>query len=487
MVEQTKLFINGEWVVGEAGTSEKRSQRDGRVLADVGQASAAQVERAVEAAYTAFRSSFRKAPAYQRYELLSAISRGIGEHAEEFVRLMAEEVGKPRGAAQIEVARAQSTFLLAAEEAKRIYGETVPLDLLRGSEERIGLALRQPIGVVAAITPFNFPLNLVAHKVAPALAVGNTVVLRPTTEAPLTALKLAEIIEAAGAPAGVFNIVPCSTDIADVLLTSERVAMISFTGSGAVGRHIRQRAGMKRVALELGSNAANIVTPTADLTAAAAAIARGGFAFAGQSCISAQRIYVHESVYDSFLALLASAVRSLKVGDPLEDGVDVGPMISQEAAARAESWIREAASEGAHILVGGARDGAYLSPAVLTDVTERMRVVCEEVFAPVVAAQRYADFREMIEEVNRSRLGLNHGIFTRDLAEALYAIEELEVGAVIVNDVSTYRADHMPYGGVKESGAGREGLRYAMQEMTELKFAVLNPDFRRLSEHHAER
>jgi acyl-CoA reductase-like NAD-dependent aldehyde dehydrogenase len=481
MAQPTKLFINGAWVGGKASAREKRSQRDGRLLALVGQATAKQVKLAIDAAYVAFRTSYRRAPAYQRYELLSAISRGIGEHAEKLVRLLAEEVGKPRAAAEIEVARAQSTFLLAAEEAKRLYGETVPMDLLRGSEERIGLALRQPIGVVAAITPFNFPLNLVAHKVAPALAVGNTIVLRPTSEAPLIALKLAAIIEQAGAPAGVFNVVPCSTGVADALLTSERVAMISFTGSGAVGRHIRQRAGMKRVALELGSNAANIVTPTADVCAAAAAIAKGGFMYAGQSCISAQRVYVHDAVYDSFIASLTSAVCRLKVGDPLEDGVDVGPMISPAAAERAESWIHDAENAGAHVGVGGTRNGAYLSPTVLTDVTERMSVVCEEVFAPIVAVQRYTDFRSMIEEVNRSYLGLNHGVFTHDLAEALYAIEELEVGAVIINDVSTYRADHMPYGGVKESGVGREGLRYAMQEMTDLKFAVLNPDLQHLS------
>ncbi len=480
MVERTKLLINGAWVAGDAGTREKHSQRDGRVLAAVGQASEAQMTQAIAAAHTAYRSSFRRSPAYQRFELLSAVAKGIGDHAGEFVTLLAEEVGKPHGAAQLEVARAQSTFLLAAEEAKRIYGEIVPLDILRGSEDRRGIALRQPIGVIAAITPFNFPLNLVAHKVAPALAAGNTVVLRPTTEAPLIAIKLAEIIEGAGMPAGVLNLVPCSTDVADILLTSEQVAMVSFTGSGAVGRHIRQRAGLKRVALELGSNSANIVTPSADLAAAAAAITRGGFMYAGQSCISAQRIFVHDEVYDSFLDLLSGAVRRLKVGDPLEDGVDVGPMISQDAAERAERWIREAVSEGAGVLVGGTRDGAYLSPTVLTEATERMRVVCEEVFAPIVAVQRYTGFRDMIDEVNRSRLGLNHGIFTHDLTEALYAIEELEVGGVIINDVSTYRADHMPYGGVKESGVGREGLRYAIEEMTELKFAVLSPDFYRL-------
>jgi acyl-CoA reductase-like NAD-dependent aldehyde dehydrogenase len=480
MAERTQLFINGEWVAGEAGACAKRSQRDGRVLAEVGQATAQQVELAIAAAHGAFRATYRKMPAYQRFELLSAISRNIGEHADEFVRLMAEEVGKPRAAAQIEVARAQMTFLLAAEEAKRLYGEMVPLDVLRGSEERIGLALRQPIGVIAAITPFNFPLNLVAHKLAPALAAGNTVVLRPTSEAPLTARRLVEVVAAAGAPAGVVNFVPCSIEVADRLLTDERVAMVSFTGSGAVGRHIRQRAGMKRVALELGSNAANVVTQTADVAGAVAAIARGGFMYAGQSCISAQRIYVHTSVYDDFVDRLATAVRGLRVGDPLDDGVDVGPMISVGAAERAEAWINEAAAEGARIQTGGTREGAYLAPTVLTDVTERMRVVCEEVFAPVVAVQRYDEFAAMIDEINRSRLGLNHGIFTHDLAEALYAIEELEVGGVIVNDVSTYRADHMPYGGVKDSGSGREGVRYAMQEMTELKFAVINPELGRL-------
>jgi acyl-CoA reductase-like NAD-dependent aldehyde dehydrogenase len=309
------------------------------------------------------------------------------------------------------------------------------------------------------------------------------VVLRPTTEAPLTARRLVEIMVAAGVPDGAVNFVPCSTEIADRLLTDERVAMVSFTGSGAVGRHIRQRAGMKRVALELGSNAANIVTATADVANAAAAIARGGFMYAGQSCISAQRIYAHTLAYDEFLDRLTTVVRGLKVGDPLEDGVDVGPMISVGAAERAEAWINEAAAEGARVHIGGTREGAYLAPTVLTGVTERMRVVCEEVFAPVVALQRYDDFATMIDEINRSHLGLNHGIFTRDLAEALFAIEELEVGGVIVNDVSTYRADHMPYGGVKDSGSGREGVRYAMQEMTELKFAVINPELARLARH----
>lgn len=484
MAEARKLRIDGAWVMGEGGTREKRSQRDGRVLAEVSQASAGQVQQAIDAAYHAFRTSYRKSPSYQRFEFLSKISAGIGARKEEFVTLMAEEVGKPRNPAVAEIQRAQTTFLTAAEESKRMYGEIVPMDLLRGSEDRIGLSIRQPVGVVAAITPFNYPLNLVAHKVAPALATGCTVVLRPTTEAPLTALLLAEVIaeaaDATGVSQSVFNVVPCSTDAADVLLTSDKVAMVSFTGSGPVGQHIKSRAGMKRVALELGSNAANIVTPTADLDAAAAAIARGGFQFAGQSCISAQRIYVHDAVYDAFAEKLAKAAGALKVGDPLEEGVEVGPMISEDAAIRAEHWIQEAVRQGAAVATGGTRNGAYLTPTVLTNVTQEMLVVCEEVFAPLVAVQRYTDFAAVIEEVNRSHLGLNHGIFTHDLAEMLYAIEELEVGGVIVNDVSTYRADHMPYGGVKDSGTGREGLRYAMQEMTELKFAVINPEFRRL-------
>ena len=480
MAEPTRLLINGQWVPAQGGTRTKTSQRDGRELASVGQASVGQVESAIEAAHGAFKT-YRKVAAFSRYELLAGVSRGIGDRKDEFVRLLAEEVGKPKAAALIEIGRAQTTFLIAAEEAKRIYGEVIPLDLLRGSEERIGIALRQPIGVVAAITPFNFPLNLVAHKVAPALAAGNTVVLRPTSEAPLIALLLAEVIQAAGAAPGVLNYVPCSTEVADRLLTHPHVSMVSFTGSGPVGEHIKQRAGMKRVTLELGSNAANIVTGSADLDAAAGAIARGGFTFAGQSCISAQRIYVHRSVIDRFLDKLIVAVRALKVGDPLEDGVDVGPMISRSAAERAENWISEAVRQGANILVGGTRDGAYVAPTVLTNVTPEMKVVCEEVFAPLVVVQDYDDFATMIAQVNQSRLGLNHGIFTRDLIEALYAIEELEVGSVIVNDVSAYRADHMPYGGVKDSGTGREGLRYAIQEMTEIKFAAINPDFRRLS------
>ncbi len=476
-----QLLIAGKWVDAEGGTRVKHSVRDGRALAEIGQASREQVEAAIEAAYSAFKSSYRRSPAYQRYELLTAISRGIGERAGEFVRLLAEEVGKPRGAAEAEISRAQTTFLLAAEEAKRQYGEIVPMDLLRGSEERIGLSLRQPVGVVAAITPFNYPLNLVAHKLAPALAVGNTVVLRPTTEAPLTALLLAEVIQEAGAPAGVLNVVPCSTEVADILLTHPHVAMISFTGSGPVGVHIRQRAGLKRVALELGSNAANIVTSTASLDAAVSAIVRGGFQFAGQSCISAQRIYVHESVYDAFSEKLVAAVKVLRTGDPLEDGVEVGPMISESAAERTESWIREAVEGGAEVLAGGSRAGAYLQPTVLAHVTPRMQVVCEEIFAPVVALLPYSDFAAMIDEINTSHLGLNHGVFTHDLSEALYAIQELEVGGVIVNDVSTYRADHMPYGGVKDSGTGREGVRYAMEEMTELKFAVLNANLGRIA------
>ncbi len=476
-----QILVNGAWVEGLGGVREKRSVRDGSILAEIGQASQEQVEEAINAAHRAYRTGYRTASAYERYELLAAISRGIGEWRSEFVCLMADEVGKPRGAAEAEVSRAQSTFLLAAEEAKRLYGEIVPMDLLRGSEERIGLAFHQPIGVVAAITPFNYPLNLVAHKVAPALAVGNTVVLRPTAEAPLTALLLAEVIQAAGAPAGVLNVVPCSTEVADTLLTHLRIAMISFTGSGPVGKHIRERAGMKRVALELGSNAANIVTPTASLDTAVAAIVRGGFQFAGQSCISAQRIYVHESVYEVFAAKLVDAVKQLRVGDPLEDGVEVGPMISEPAAERAEAWIAEATGGGARALVGGERAGAYLQPTVLAGVTPSMRVVCEEVFAPIVALMPYTDFAALIEEVNTAHLGLNYGVFTHDLSEALYAIRELEVGGVIINDVSTYRADHMPYGGVKDSGMGREGLRYAMQEMTELKFAVINPDFARFS------
>ncbi|HLB28656.1 MAG TPA: aldehyde dehydrogenase family protein, partial [Dehalococcoidia bacterium] len=436
-------------------------------------ASQAQIERAVAVAGQAFRE-YRRLPAHRRSQMLLSVSHALQERGEELARLIAQEVGKPIRTARLEAARAVQTFRLAAEEAGRLYGEAIPMDIVPAGEGRTGYYIRQPIGVVAAITPFNFPLNLVAHKVAPALAAGNTVVHKPASHCPLTALELGKLLVEAGFPPGAVSVLPCPGSQADVLVESPQVAMISFTGSTAVGREIRSRAGLKRVALELGSNAANIVCPSADLDRAAEALAIGGFAYAGQVCLSVQRVYVQRSIWGPFLERFLPRVESLKVGDPLEETTDLGPMIAEEEARRAEDWIAEALEGGAKLLLGGnRRKGAFLRPAVLTNTHTQMRVMREEVFAPVVSLTPYDTFPEAVALANDSRYGLNAAVFTQDLAEAIQAVEELEAGSVIINDSSAYRADHMPYGGVKESGLGREGVRFAMQAMTEIKFACI--------------
>jgi len=327
--------------------------------------------------------------------------------------------------------------------------------------------------VICAITPFNFPLNLAVHKVAPALAAGNTVVLKPSSQTPLTACLLGQILMEAGFPGGSVNVVPCAKETADLLVTSPEVAMVSFTGSAAVGRLIRSRAGLKRVTLELGSNSGNIVSQHADLERACASCVVGGYTYAGQVCISVQRIYVQQSVMEAFLGLFLPRVSALKTGDPLEESTDVGPLISDEAADRVAAWLAEAKAGGAALLAGGAMNGRMMAPTVLSDVRRDMKVVCEEVFAPLVSVLPYQRFEEAIASVNDSRYGLNAGVFTQDLGEALTAVRDLDVGSVIVNDSSAYRADHMPYGGVKESGLGREGVRFAVEEMTEIKAAVI--------------
>lgn len=471
-VHTKQILLAGRWVDGEDSAFEKRSIADGSTMAVVQRANKDQMSAAITAAAAAFRHT-RKMPVYQRHAMLMRVVQSLRDHADELTHLLAHEVGKPLAAARVEVARAAATFELAAEESRRMYGQVVPMDLGAGSEGRTGIALRQPLGVIGAITPFNFPLNLVAHKVAPALAAGNTVVLRPTSEAPLIALRLGEILVDAGFVDGMISVLPCTTDVANVLIQSEKVAMISFTGSGPVGKQIRAIAGIKRVTLELGGNAANIVCASADIAAAATAIVRGGFAFAGQSCISAQRIYVHESVIARFLSIFVPQVAALKVGNPLDDGIDVGPMINEKSAATVEEWIHEAVASGAQVLAGGTRSGALLQPTVVLGAPESCRIMAEEAFAPLVSVVSFGDFDAMIETVNQSRYGLNYAIFTSNLREAWTAIEDLETGGVIVNDASAYRMDHMPYGGVKESGAGREGVRYAMEEMSELKFAVM--------------
>ncbi|MBM4444565.1 MAG: aldehyde dehydrogenase family protein [Chloroflexi bacterium] len=472
MREPSQLLINGQLVPGEGGTRVNASPFGGEAVAEVALASPVQVEAALSAARTAFQS-YRRVPAHKRSEMLLKAGSLIAASGEEIARTITLENGKPIRSARAEVSRAVTTFNLAAAEAGRIGGEIVPADAVPGSGERLAFYTRQPIGVVCAITPFNFPLNLAVHKVAPALAAGNTVVLKPSSQTPLTACLLGRIMMQAGFPAGSINVVPCDKETADLLVTSPQAAMVSFTGSAAVGRLIRDRVGLKRVTLELGSNSSNIVTEHADLERAAASCVVGGYTYAGQVCISVQRVYVQESVMDAFLGLFLPRVRALKTGDPLEESTDVGPLVSDEAAERVAAWLAEARAGGAKVLAGGTMNGRMMAPTVLSDVRPEMKVVCEEVFAPLVSLMPYQRFEEAIALANDSRYGLNAGVFTQDLGEALSAVRDLEVGSVIINDSSAYRADHMPYGGVKDSGLGREGVRFAVDEMTEVKAAVI--------------
>jgi acyl-CoA reductase-like NAD-dependent aldehyde dehydrogenase len=387
---------------------------------------------------------------------------------------MAQEAGKPIKASRTEVERAIFTFNVAAEESTRIYGEYIPLDWQEFTAGRWGLVRRFPLGPIAGITPFNFPLNLVAHKVAPAIASGCTMVLKPAPQTPLSAFLLAECVQQAGWPDGALNVLPLSNEDAGLLVTDERIKLISFTGSAPVGWQIKKNAGKKKVILELGGNAGVIVHSDADLAYAADRCVAGGFGYAGQTCISVQRILVERSVYGQFLDLFLAGVKKLKIGDPLEESTDLGPLIRESDAIRASQWIEEAVRAGARLLIGGKRTGPLLEPTVLTGTRPDMKVNCQEIFAPVVTVESYDDFHAAVRQINNSPYGLQAGIFTRDVKLLFNAYEELEVGGVIAGDVPAFRIDHMPYGGVKDSGLGREGLRYAIEEMTEPKLLVMN-------------
>lgn len=466
------FFLDGAWHA-EGERFEIRTPGDGSVVGATYRAGPEHLEAAIRAAVRAFGET-RRMPAYERERILHHVSSGIRNQFEEFSRLVALEAGKPIRVARQEVERAVFTFQVAAEEAGRIGGEMLPLDRQASATGRWGLVRRFPLGPIGAITPFNFPLNLVAHKWAPAMAAGCTVVHKPAPQTPLTSLKLAALVAEAGWPAGALNVMEISHMNAGPLVTDERLKLLTFTGSGTVGWALKQRAAKKRVALELGGNAGAIIHSDADLAYAAERCAAGGFSYAGQSCISVQRIYVQRSVEEKFLAELLPRAKALKVGDVLDESTDVGPMISEEAAKRAESWLREAVSAGAQVLTGGKRRGAFLEPTVVGGTRREMRLSCEEVFAPVVLVEPYDEFDEALERVNDSRFGLQAGLFTNDVRRIFAAYDRLEVGGLVAGDIPSWRADHMPYGGVKESGVGREGLKYAIEEMTEPKLLVMN-------------
>jgi acyl-CoA reductase-like NAD-dependent aldehyde dehydrogenase len=430
-------------------------------------------EQAIASAAGAFGTT-RRLPAFERQRVLRHVAHAISERKAEFAHVLASEAGKPMKAARTEVDRAIFTFNVAAEESTRLYGEYLPLDWQEFTAGRWGMVRRFPLGPIAGITPFNFPLNLVAHKVAPAIACGCTMVIKPAPQTPMSALLLAEVIQQAGWPDGALNIVPLSNEDASTLVEDPRLKMISFTGSAAVGWDIKNRAGKKKVILELGGNAGVIVHSDADLAYAAERCVAGGFVYAGQTCISVQRILVQHSAYGKFVELLLAGVRKLKLGDPMEETTDLGPLIRESDAIRAADWIDEAVRGGARLLCGGRRTGSMLEPTVLTGTRQDMRVNCQEIFAPVVTVEPYNEFGEALRQLNNSPYGLQAGIFARDAKLIFQAYDELEVGAVMAGEVPTFRIDHMPYGGVKDSGLGREGLRYAMEEMTEPKLLVMN-------------
>src|SRR5271163_3713545 len=466
------FLVDGKWIE-EGDPVEIRAPYDRSVIGRVTQARREHAEAAIAASVKAFGTT-RRLPAFERQRVLRRVAAAIAERREEFARTIVQEAGKPIKLARAEVDRAVFIFNVAAEEATRIYGEYLPLDWQEFTAGRWGIVRRFPLGPVAGITPFNFPLNLVAHKVAPAIAAGCPMVLKPAPQTPLCSLLLAECVQQAGWPDGGLNVLPLSNEDASLLVTDERIKLISFTGSVPVGWDIKRRAGKKKVALELGGNAAVIVHSDADLSYAADRCVTGGFGYAGQTCISVQRILVEHSVYGKFTDLLVEGVKKLKSGDPLDESTDVGPVIRESDAVRVTQWVEEAVRSGARLLCGGGRHGSIVNPTVLTRTSPDMKVNCQEIFGPVVTIEPYQDFDDALRKVNHSAYGMQAGVFTRDAKLLFQAYEELEVGGVIAGDVPSFRIDQMPYGGVKDSGLGREGLRYAIEEMTEPKLLVMN-------------
>ena len=467
---ERKLLVAGEWI--ETGEwQEVRSPYSGEVVGRVARAGAEETRSAIDAAETAMRDPL---PAHKRAEILVRVAGALGRRRDEVARLISDEAGKPMKAAKIEASRAMSTYTFAAVEARKLAGEIVPMDASQAGEGKVAFTMRKPIGVVGAISPFNFPLNLVAHKIAPALAAGCAVVLKPASQTPLSALLLAELETDAGLPPGWLNVVvgPAS-DIGDVLIEDERVKALTFTGSSGVGWKLRERAPRKRVNLELGNSTPMIVEADADIEAAASATAQHGFSFAGQSCISIQRVYVQRSVYEDFVGRLVPKVEQLVLGDPSDEDTDVGPVIDEDARERIIEWIDEARDAGAEILTGGELDGELIRPTLIAKPSPELKVSCEEVFGPVVTLNAYDTLDEALDLANGTKYGLQAGIFTTSLDNALRAAEELEFGGVTVNEAPTFRADQMPYGGVKDSGNTREGPHYAVREMTEERLVVV--------------
>ncbi len=466
-----KILVGGEWYeTGE--TLDVTSPFDGSVVAQVAYGGRADAERAVDAAAKAMETPL---PAHERAATLDRVAALLRERREDLARTISQEAGKPISTAQVEADRAVQTILFSAHEARGLGGELIGMDAHPAGVNHAGMVMRRPIGVVGAISPFNFPLNLVAHKIGPAFAAGCACVLKPATATPLSALALAQAFADAGQPAGWLNvIVGRSSEIGDVLIDDERVKLITFTGSSDVGWKLRSRAARKKVNLELGNSTPLIVMADADMEKAATAVSANGYAFAGQSCISIQRVYVEDSAYDRFVEALQPKVQALVTGDPSDPATQVGPVIDEENRDRILAWVKEAVAGGATLLAGGETDNhGLLRPTLLGDVDLDMQVACREVFGPVVALARVTDIEDAVDKANGTDYGLQAGVFTQDIGRAMWAAQQLDFGGVTVNEAPTWRADHMPYGGVKESGNTREGPKYAVQEMTEPRLVVI--------------
>ena len=467
-----KLFIDGQWV--NAGPiMEVKNKYNGQTIAALPTARREDVDAAIAAAQRA-APVMADMPAHKRAEILLKTASLLRERSEDLAKTIAAEAGKALKFARAEVDRAISTFTIASEEVKRIHGETFPLDAVPSGEGYFGFWVRRPVGVIAAISPFNFPLNLVAHKVAPALASGNSLVLKPATSTPLAAVKLCQALQDAGLPAGAINlIVGAGGTVGEWLITDPRIDKITFTGSPPIGAHILAVAGIKKVTLELGNTSPVIIAPDADLDFVAKRCAVGAYYNSGQVCISVQRIYSQKQVYELFTEKFIKATDAMVVGDPLDERVDVGPMINSKEVDRIEGWVEEAQDSGAKVLTGGKRDGVIYYPTVLTDVNSNMKVITDEVFAPVASVISCADFEESLRQANDTKFGLQVGVFTKDIDSVLKAVKRLNFGGVIINDTPNFRTDHMPYGGNRQSGLGREGVKFAMEDMTNIQMVAI--------------
>ncbi len=472
MSKKRKLLIGGEWREASEGF-EVKSPFTGEVLAEVASANESETEEAVALADQAAKE-MRKLSRVEIAEGLRKISKSIEKRKDEFAESIANEAAKPLKTAKGEVERGISLFAWAAGEAERFAGDVVPIDTQSGGKGKFGYTLQIPRGVIYGISPFNFPLNLVGHKVAPALASANSIIIKPSSKTPLTALLLGEVFLESGLPKNALQVVPMNTDYIDAVLADERVKMISFTGSDSVGWNLKAKAKKKAVSLELGGNAPVIIDESADLDRSIERTAFGAFAYAGQVCISVQRVLLHEKIADEFTEKFVEKAKNLKVGNPLDETTELSVMIDEKAAEKAEGWIDEALQNGAKLLCGGERKGAMLDATILSDTNPEMRVVSDEIFAPVAVVERFSDFEQAIEMANHTRYGLQAGVFTGNLNHSRHAAENLEYGGVIINDVPTFRVDNMPYGGVKDSGFGRDGVRYAMEEMSEIRLIVIN-------------